>query len=107
MHTTSVGVLVSTEMVDGNGSGRKQDSREEVDAPMCWSLGEDESERVTLQSWACVAKIKSEVGFNCDGHIGDKEFGVAIKYAGHADLHHLQQFLHERQLDAPQEQCKC
>ncbi|XP_020254761.1 protein argonaute MEL1-like isoform X1 [Asparagus officinalis] len=33
----------------------------------------------------------------------DKEFGVTIKYAGHADLHHLQQFLHGRQFDAPQE----
>ncbi|XP_020258663.1 LOW QUALITY PROTEIN: protein argonaute MEL1-like [Asparagus officinalis] len=34
---------------------------------------------------------------------GDKEFGVTIKYAGRADLHHLQQFLHGRQFDAPQE----
>ncbi|GMP98928.1 hypothetical protein CsSME_00046617 [Camellia sinensis var. sinensis] len=33
----------------------------------------------------------------------EREFRVAIKFAAKADLHHLQQFLHGRQLDVPQE----
>ncbi|KAF5937660.1 hypothetical protein HYC85_025166 [Camellia sinensis] len=33
----------------------------------------------------------------------EREFRVAIKFAAQADLHHLQQFLHGRQLDVPQE----
>ncbi|XP_072988891.1 protein argonaute MEL1-like [Typha latifolia] len=34
---------------------------------------------------------------------GEKEFKVTIKLVGRADLQHLQQFLHGRQLDVPQE----
>ncbi|KAA8544172.1 hypothetical protein F0562_022192 [Nyssa sinensis] len=33
----------------------------------------------------------------------EREFRVAIKFAAKADLHHLQQYLRSRQLDAPQE----
>ncbi|KAJ9188754.1 hypothetical protein P3X46_000119 [Hevea brasiliensis] len=33
----------------------------------------------------------------------ERQFKVAIKFAAKADLHHLQQFLYGRQMDAPQE----
>ncbi|XP_078148836.1 protein argonaute MEL1-like isoform X1 [Carex rostrata] len=33
----------------------------------------------------------------------EKKFGVTIKFAAKADLHHLQQFLQRRQFDSPQE----
>ncbi|XP_010933336.1 protein argonaute MEL1 [Elaeis guineensis] len=39
-----------------------------------------------------------------DGNVrGEKEYNVTIKFAGHPDLHHLQEFLRGRQMDAPQE----
>ncbi|KAJ6801017.1 protein argonaute MEL1-like [Iris pallida] len=40
---------------------------------------------------------------NLTGERGVKEYGVVIKLAGRADLHHLKQFLLGRQHDTPQE----
>ncbi|KAF2300713.1 hypothetical protein GH714_015302 [Hevea brasiliensis] len=48
-------------------------------------------------------RFPSRPGFGTVGRKRERQFKVAIKFAAKADLHHLQQFLYGRQMDAPQE----